>query len=104
MKILITENQLDKIVMKYITKEFNNLRKRKFSESEVVNWIGNGYIDAQLYRSIVDRKIHFAIYPSFSIPIKEMFNLDTKQLQKIFNEWAKNSGIEYEVFSDLRHV
>lgn len=91
MKILITENQLDKVIINFINKEFDKLKKIKYNKYNNDHydwrWPDNKNMRAMKYTPIEQG---FIVFTSFTRLIQDFFSLDNDRTKLIFEKWIMN--------------
>lgn len=89
MKILITENQLEKLVKKYINTEFNKLiisKSMVYNEGHSLFWATK---HGKFIMEYAFTPKSLFIMSSFFNEIMNIFNLSESQTYNIFIEWGK---------------
>lgn len=85
MKILITENQLEKIVNRFLDLELKGLKR-----TGNIYYIKKGMKDVEIM-SISSVHNIFFIEDWFWRPIMEMFQLDYYKTKEIIEKWVRNN-------------
>ena len=93
MKYIITESKLDRVVIKYLNKEYGDLKEYKPVDSHGVYYVKDKKVYMEHY---LNGKI---LYIDNSIwgDLKNIFNIEYDEIQRIIKKWASETYKIYGV-------
>lgn len=108
MKVIITEQQYNNAIDKYITFKLEPHDERKAKKyRDSIFWVKNDQIVAQVFSSWKYRGGVFYVWSPIWTEVGNMFSLGHNELRNVFKEWYRiHYGFDFvsqpQVFSDVK--